>query len=487
MSHTIVLGGGLCGLAAAIMLARDGRRVTVLERDPAPVPEDPEAAWELWRRDGVVQFRQAHYLQPLGRAVLEAELGDVLEAFKAAGAYRFDPIAQALPRSIADRSPREGDERFLTWTGRRTTFESVVAGVAEREPGVEIRRGVAVTALETRRLGGRVHVAAVRTDSGERLIADLVIDAMGRGSAMPKLLAAAGGDPVHEDAEDTGFLYYTRHFRGQVPDFRGPVNTHVGTFSILTLPGDNDTWCVTLYGSSRDRPLKVLRDAAKWTAVVRACPRHAHWLDGEAVTPVMPMGGTLDRVRSLNGHGDARPEGSRRWEASPGGSASRAPGPPVGIVQLGDAWACTNPSMGRGMSLGLAHAAVLRRVVRETGDDPVGLVSAFAAATETELLPWYESTVFLDRARMRQIEALRNGETPRVSEHINARIGQALPAAMSRDPDVFRAGLEMIACLSLPRDVFSRPGFAERVFEAAAGATPASFGPQREELLTLLR
>jgi hypothetical protein len=143
--------------------------------------------------------------------------------------------------------------------------------------------------------------------------------------------------------------------------------------------------------------------------------------------------------------------------------------------------------MGRGMSLGLAHAAVLRRVVRETGDDPVGLVSAFAAATETELLPWYESTVFLDRARMRQIEALRNGETPRVSEHINARIGQALPAAMSRDPDVFRAGLEMIACLSLPRDVFSRPGFAERVFEAAAGATPASFGPQREELLTLLR
>src|SRR3954463_4304383 len=65
MSHTIVLGGGLCGLSAAMLLARDGRQVTVLERDASPIPEDPEAAWEGWRRDGVVQFRQAHYLQPL--------------------------------------------------------------------------------------------------------------------------------------------------------------------------------------------------------------------------------------------------------------------------------------------------------------------------------------------------------------------------------------------------------------------------------------
>src|SRR5689334_8114034 len=298
MSHTIVLGGGLCGLSAAMMLARDGQRVTVLERDPAPLPESPEAAWERWRRDGVVQFRQAHYLQPLGRAVLEAELPDVLEAFKAAGAYRFDPIAQALPQSIADRSARPGDERFRTWTGRRSTLEWAVGRIAEEEPGVEIRRGVAVTALETRRIDGRVHVSAIRTDAGDRLVGDLIVDAMGRGSTLPKLLAAAGGDPVHEVAEDSGFLYYTRHFRGEVPDFRGPVNTAVGTFSILTLPGDNDTWCVTLYGSSGDRPLKALRDPAKWTALVRACPRHAHWLDGEPTTAVMPMGGVVDRVRS---------------------------------------------------------------------------------------------------------------------------------------------------------------------------------------------
>ena len=467
MPHTIVLGGGLCGLTAAMMLARDGWQVTVLERDPAPVPADPEAAWERWRRDGVVQFRQAHYLQPLGRQVLEAELPDVLEGFAAAGAYHFDPIAEALPATITDRAPRPGDERFRTYTARRSTLEWVVARAAEAEPGVEIRRGVGVSALETRRTDGRIHVSAVRTNAGERLAGDLVIDAMGRGSSLPRLLAAAGGDAVHEEAEDTGFLYYTRYLRGEVPKPRGPINTPVGTFSILTLPGDNGTWSVTLYASAGDQPLKALRDAEKWTKVVRACPRHAHWLDGgEPITPVMAMGGIVDRLRSLNGNGA---------------------GPALGVLSLGDAWACTNPSMGRGMSLGIVHAGILRRVVREHADRPADLVSAFAAETERELLPWYESTVLVDRERMAQIIALRNGEAPAVSDHPFARVGRALAPAMSRDPDVFRSALEISSCLSLPREVFSRPGFAERVLAAASGATPSSFGPDRQELLALLR
>ena len=35
----------------------------MLERDTAPVPESVDEAWE-WSRDGVSQFRMAHFLQP---------------------------------------------------------------------------------------------------------------------------------------------------------------------------------------------------------------------------------------------------------------------------------------------------------------------------------------------------------------------------------------------------------------------------------------
>src|ERR1700754_797599 len=137
--------------------------------------------------------------------------------------------------------------------------------------------------------------------------------------------------------------------------------------------------------------------------------------------------------------------------------------------------------MGTGMSFGLLHTSVLRRVVRDSDD----VSSDFARATETELRPWYDSTVRIGRGRMAEMTALRNGETPAPPEHIGARVGKALPVAMSRDDEVFRAAVEINACLSLPSDVFSRPGFAERVLQLAADAPPVSLGPDREELLTL--
>jgi glycine/D-amino acid oxidase-like deaminating enzyme len=41
MSSIVVIGGGMCGSLASMMLARDGHDVVTLERDPAP-----EDAWD---------------------------------------------------------------------------------------------------------------------------------------------------------------------------------------------------------------------------------------------------------------------------------------------------------------------------------------------------------------------------------------------------------------------------------------------------------
>ena len=62
MSNIVVLGAGLNGLATAMLLARDGHEVTILERDPAEPQGDNDALWASWERRGVNQFNQLHFM-----------------------------------------------------------------------------------------------------------------------------------------------------------------------------------------------------------------------------------------------------------------------------------------------------------------------------------------------------------------------------------------------------------------------------------------
>jgi 2-polyprenyl-6-methoxyphenol hydroxylase-like FAD-dependent oxidoreductase len=466
MSKVIVLGGGLCGLASALMLARDGHEVTVLERDPAPVPESPERAWEAWQRGGVAQFRQAHYMQPRGRQVLGAELPDVLAAIREADAAELH-WARMLPPTIEDRAQRPGDEELMTVTARRPTLEQAMASAAERQEGLTVRRGVAVARLETRVHAGSVHVTGVRTEDAATLYCDLVVDATGRRSRMPALRLEAGGPAVAEEGGDSGFVYYTRFFRsadGSTPAPRGPLNSPFESHSILTLPADAGTWSVTLYGAAADPPLKRLRHEPAWTAVLRASPLHAHWLEGEPMTDVLPMGGVLDRRRRLPADGTL-----------------------TGVVLLADAWACTNPSVGRGMSFGLMHGALLRDTMREHEGGSAGFAQAWDEVTEREMAPWYEATVSADRARIEQLRAARDGGPYVVPADPASRLRAALPLAMGVDADAFRAGMEILGCLALPSEVFARPGMAERLTRAAASRGDFRLpGPSREQLLEIV-
>ena len=469
MAKIVVLGAGVCGLAAGMLLSRDGHDVTVLERDPDPVPSSPEEAWERWSRDGVSQFRLAHYMTSKGRIVLEEVLPDVLTSLEAAGGLRFDPLL-LMPPSVTDRTPRDGDDLFPTVNARRPVFEQVLGRAAEAEPGLEIGRGVFVAALVARPANGKPpQVSGVRTGSGEHLEADLVIDATGRRSPLPKWLAALGAGPVYEEAADSGFIYYSRFFRSGsagMPQFRAGVLTPIGTFSLLTIPSDNDTWSVTVYTASGDQPLKRLRDPEAWTSVVRACPAHAQWLEGDPISDVIAMGGIVDRYRRFV------------IEEEP---------LVTGVVPLGDAWACTNPSQGRGMTFGLMHAKLLVDTVRAQSGDPYEFAQAWDAATEAELTPWYRETVAEDRFRLDEIEALRHGlEAPLAPGSTAWRVA-ALTAAMTQDPDAFRALVANKACLALSEEIFARESLVERVIEIAQRTDPPPLpGPDRDQLLALL-
>jgi 2-polyprenyl-6-methoxyphenol hydroxylase-like FAD-dependent oxidoreductase len=468
MPRIVVAGGGFAGLSVALMLARQGMDVTVLERDAGATPSSPQDAWQEWERRGVAQFKQAHFLHPAGTDLLGSQLPDVKQALLDAHGTTFD-LLSVLPPFIEDRAPRDGDERFTTVTGRRPVIEFAVASCAEQ--GVDVRRGVKVTELLTgaRAASGVPHVTGVRTDGGEELAADLVIDAMGRRSELPAWLAALGAQPPAEEAEDSGFTYYTRYFRspdGTMPAFLTGLLTPFDCYSLLTLPADASTWSVTIYISSHDQALKGLRREDTWTAMIAACPLHAHLLNGDAISGVLPISGIVDR--------------HRRYAVD---------GFPVvtGLVTVGDSLCCTNPSLGRGMTMGLMHAAGTVEVIGGYLDDPLALATAHDQMTQARITPWYRDTVGFDRARKAQIDAAIDGRPSPAPAGPAAALQAALPKAMLYDPDIFRGFLETIAMLAPPAEVFARPGFGERVMSIAGARDDFAMpGPSRADLLKLL-
>ena len=466
MAAIVVCGGSVIGLASAMMLARDGHRVTVLERDPAaPPPGSAAAAWDGWSRPGVAQFHQPHNLFARARLVLDEELPGILDRLVEAGCVWVDPLTMGPPS--LDKTPRAGDDRFRYVTGRRPVIEAVLATAAAQEAGVDIRRGVAGVGLVT---AGEVatgvpHVAGVRTIGGDELAADLVVDATGRRSRLAEWLTEVGARPPYVESEDGGFVYHTRYFTGpRLPRTLGPPVFEVGTISLLTIPGDNDTWSVTVWATSADTALRGLKDVDRFTAVVKTCPLQRGWLRGEPVTEVLTMAGVIDRYRRFVV--DGRPVAT-------------------GVVAVGDAWACTNPSAGRGITVGLVHAQGLRHVVRSVGvGDAEGLVRAFDQVTEERVAPYYWNQIAADRRRLAEMDALRRGDEPPAPDPTSVAVG----AAMLQDPVVFRGSLETAMCLALPEEVFARPGFMDRVRAVPVPPGPPLRlpGPNREELLELL-
>jgi 2-polyprenyl-6-methoxyphenol hydroxylase-like FAD-dependent oxidoreductase len=463
VAEVVVCGGGVIGLAAATMLARDGHRVTVLERDQDEIPGSIQDAWDRWERTGVPQFRQPHNLFPGYRAVLEHELPDVLAGLIDGGGKWLD-FLDGMPPFITDRAARPGDERFRYITARRPTVEYVHARVAADQPNLHVRRGAKVRGLLTEATtSGVPHVLGVRTEDGD-VRADLVVDAMGRRSPLGDWIVAAGGRPPTITSQDCGFTYYTRFYTGETqPVPMAPAVTCLGTFLVLTVLSDNDTWSVTLWGPNDDRPLKAFKDPGVFDAVVGACPFHAHWLDGHPITDVMPMGGILDR--------------HRRFVVD---------GQPIatGVAAVGDAWACTNPSAGRGMSIGILHAQLLKDAVRML-DEPVEFARQWDEVTETQLAPWYWNQLASDAARLERMTAERSGATPEPDSGVLPPEFADAGRAMLYDPDVFRAVVETVGCLATVQEVFTRPGMWDKV-TSTQGEPLAIPGPTREQLLGLL-
>src|SRR4051812_10174548 len=467
MAKIVITGGGIIGLSTAMLLAKSGHEVTVLERDPAIPPSEPTEAWGEWERQGVNQFRMLHYFLPRFRTIVEEELPAMVPAFEAAGGLRSTPRPEA-PDAVPGGS-RPGDEVHEAIPGRRPVFEAVVARLAESTPGVEVRRGVSVAGFltGTPALAGIPNVVGVRTETGEEVLADLVVDATGRRSPLPRWLDGIGARPPIEESEDSGFIYYGRHFRssdGSVPFAFGPLLQPYGSLSTLTLPADNGTWGVGLITSASDAALRPLKQADTWMRVLRSFPLVAHWADGEPLDEAPAVMAKIeDRIR--------------RFVVG---------GVPVatGGLAIADSWACTNPSLGRGMSIGIMHALALRDLLRNGPlDDPVKLALSWDDVTDAVVVPWYKATLHFDRHRLAEIDAVVRGEPYEPGDPVWDVI-KCLECAAGRDPEMLRAYISIVGLVRSGEELFAEPGLLDRAMSVGGDwRTVEAPGPNREQLL----
>jgi 2-polyprenyl-6-methoxyphenol hydroxylase-like FAD-dependent oxidoreductase len=472
MAKIVIAGGGICGLGASMMLARRGHEVIVLERNPEEPPETVDKAWETWDRPGVGQFRMGHYFLAKFHQIVQAELPELLPQFDAVGALRMNATRDALPETIDDRSARDDDGQFDVITARRPIFEWVVANAAANERNVDIRRGVGVDALLTgpSAVDGVPHVTGVRTETGDALSADLVIDAGGRRSAFASWLEAIGGRPFHEESADSGFRYYGRYYKtgpGGWPAPAVPALAILGSVAVLELPADNDTWMVGVVTSARDKALYKLTDIDAWSQVIAATPSHAPYLDGEPITDLETMMAIPDRYRRFV-----------------------VDGQPVatGIAPIADAWAATNPLRGRGISMGFAQSQIVINNLTAL-DDPAAFARAIDEQVEAEVSPHYHGTVQLDREMREAFEREVDGEPPAPPNPDDpiAAMAAKFFSLVGTDADVFRGFMKIINLIDLPMNVVASEPILSKVlaYDGEITSPLAGEGPLRQQLVDI--
>lgn len=341
--HAVVIGASMAGLLAARVLSEHFERVTIIERDRL---EGIEA------RKGVPQGRQTHVILRKGAAVMEELFPDLFPALLEGGATPLDMGA---------------DLRWYQFGVWKIQFPSGIRGYSLRRPWLEaqIRQRVASRAnvrfldgyevarlcanADSKRITGVQVRSADEEHREEELMADLVVDASGRGSQAPQWLRALGYPHVQETAVKVDIGYATRIYRRpkQFPvDWKAiviygtpPQEKRIGIGS----PIEGERWIVSVTGFVKDYPPS---DEAEFLEYARSLPKPALYeliKDAEPLTPV-----ALYRF----------PANRRRYY-------ERMPKLPEGFMVMGDALCSFNPIYAQGMTVAAIEAETLKTCLQQ--------------------------------------------------------------------------------------------------------------------------
>jgi 2-polyprenyl-6-methoxyphenol hydroxylase-like FAD-dependent oxidoreductase len=281
------------------------------------------------------------------------------------------------------------DRRATGWpfvSASRPLFEGMLRRRLRELPGLTILERHDVTSLRTSADRREVTGTVLRRldDPGDtrELVADLVVDASGRGSQAPVWLSEAGYPTPTTAHVDPNIGYASRIYRipkGFSADWQMVMLTSQPPAMPRTgylMPIENGQWMVGLMGAAGQHPPT---DEDGFAAFARSL-RHPIIADAlaaaEPVSPIRAYRGTANRLRHY-GRMARRPER---------------------FVVLGDAVCAFNPIYGQGMTTAAIAAETLDTCLQaQRGQHPAGNLDGLARRFQRRLArrnvePWMLST-----------------------------------------------------------------------------------------------
>jgi 2-polyprenyl-6-methoxyphenol hydroxylase-like FAD-dependent oxidoreductase len=371
----VVIGSSIAGLLASHVLSKYFAKVTLIEREV--LPKTPTA------RKGVPQGQHIHVLLSKGEAIIERFFPGILAELLEQGATCIDTA---------------NDMRWFHFGGWKVQFPSGITYHSQSRPLLEwtirnrITRQSQIRCLEAHNVTqfltnkDKTHITGVKITrhnqtEEEHLLADLVVDASGRGSRTAQWLEALGYPKVAESAFKIEIGYASRLYRlpnsSQYPWktlFIYPQPPHDKRGGVIA-PVEDDLWIVTLVGWLRDYPPTDEIGFLEFVQSLTVPDLYTVLQQAQAQTPII----THKLPSNLRRHYEQMSL-------------------PEGLIILGDALCSFNPVYGQGISTSAWSALTLDNCLRKQHRrSPSGDITGLSRSVQKPVakiidIPWLLAT-----------------------------------------------------------------------------------------------